>query len=104
MQQASEAERSARDRDRFRKIFYGEILSVLAPPSTVMEFQFDGLPLHPEVMDFLYMSTTIATSNIPGEIVPVTNDVRLTMWVQLMFSYFILALNVAALLKLLKIS
>jgi len=103
MQQASETERSVKDKERFRNIFYGEILSVLAPPSTSIDFQFESLPLTPETMDFLYMSTTIATSNVPGEIVAVTNDVRLVMWTQLMFSYFILALNVAALLKLLKI-
>jgi len=100
---ATESENVVTDKERFRNIFYGEVLSILAPPGTQVEFFFDSLPLTPEPMDFLYMSTTIATSNIPGEIVPITNDVRLVMWFQLMISYFILALNVAAIIKWLKL-
>ena len=55
-------------------------------------------------MDLLYMSTTLATSNVPSEITPVTNDVRAIMWTQLMLSYVILALMVAALAKWLKLA
>jgi hypothetical protein len=50
-------------------------------------------------MDFVYMSTMLATSNVPSELVPITTDVRVFMWLQLMFSYFNLALLVAALVK-----
>jgi hypothetical protein len=100
----SEIEKKVEDRARLRDIFYGEVLKTMAPPGMQMEFQFDSLPLQPEVMDFLYTSTLLATSNVPSELVPVTNDVRVAMWLQLMFSYFNLALLVAALVKWLKIA
>ena len=91
------------DPGRLKNIVYGEVLSNFVHPRTDMQFNFNSLPLDPEPMDFLYLSTTIATSNIPGEIIPITNDVRVIIWVQLMLSYFILALNVAALVKWVKI-
>ena len=96
-----ESENLIEGRERFRNIFYGEILATLA--SAKVDFEFNQLPLHPEPIDFLYMSTTLATSNMPSEIVPMTNDVRMLMWIQMMLSYFMLAFMVAALVRLLKI-
>lgn len=100
---ANEVSRGLDEPDRLKNIIYGEVLSTLAPSQTNMQFVFESIPIAPEPMDFLYLSTTIATSNLPGEIIPITNDVRAAIWIQLMLSYFILALNVAALLKWLKI-
>jgi hypothetical protein len=100
---ASEVERVADDKPRLRDIFYGEVLSAMAPPGMHIEFAFESLPLNPEWMDFIYMSTMLATSNVPSELTPVTTDVRIVIWIQLMLSYFNLALMVAALVKWLKI-
>jgi hypothetical protein len=99
----AEIEGGVDDKTRLTEIVYGQILSTMAPPGTQMEFDFNSLPLNPEPMDFVYMSTMLATSNVPSELVPITNDVRAAMWIQLMFSYFNLALLVAALVRLLKI-
>lgn len=95
---ASDVAKQAEDKPRLKDVFYGEVLSTLAS-ETQIEFLFDSLPLRPEFMDFVYMSTLLATSNVPSELVPVTNDVRIAVWFQLMFSYFSLALLVAALVK-----
>lgn len=95
----SEIEKHVDDKTRLRDVAYGEVLSTMAPPGMQIEFEFSSLPLHPELMDFVYMSTMLATSNVPSELVPITTDVRVFMWLQLMFSYFNLALLVAALVK-----
>ena len=89
------------DSSRFKDIFYGEILATLAGPISIVQFNFDGMPLTPNLGDFIYMSTLIGTSNIPSEITPITSDARLVTWMQLIVSYFLLALNVAAIIRLL---
>lgn len=89
--------------ERMKSIIYGEILNILAPSQTILSFNFAPLTLRPEKMDFVYMSTMIATGNVPSEVTPLTNDSRAWIWLQSIFSYFNLAVIVAALLKLFKI-
>ncbi|MES2963162.1 MAG: hypothetical protein V4760_04670 [Bdellovibrionota bacterium] len=90
---------SAAKKNRLREILYGEVLSTLSPPTSQLEFNFQTMPMEPEFLDFVWLSSTVGTSNIPSELTPLTNDARLVMWLQLMLSYFILALLVAALVK-----
>jgi len=49
------------------------------------------------------MSTMIATSNVPSEVTPITLDARIAIWIQIILSYFNLAIILAALLKILKL-
>jgi hypothetical protein len=94
----------AEKKERIRDIVYGETLSVLAPPGTQLEFNFQTMPMHPEFFDFIWLSSTVGTSNIPSELTPLTNDARTLIWLQLMGSYFLLALIVAAFAKFIKLA
>lgn len=89
--------------ERLKSIFYGEVLSSLALYNVQIKFELDSLSLKPRFIDFIYMSTMVATNNIPSEITPVTDNVRFLIWIQMMISYFILALLVAAFSKILKL-
>ncbi|MBC8198462.1 MAG: hypothetical protein H8E80_00220 [Desulfobacteraceae bacterium] len=74
----------------FREVFYGEILAMLAPPQTHIEFEFSSLPLVPSFGDFFYLSIVIGTGNIPSEITPLALIARVSVWAQLVFSYLML--------------
>ena len=74
----------------FREVFYAEILAMLAPPQTHIEFEFSSLPLVPSFSDFFYLSIVIGTGNIPSEITPLALIARVSVWVQLVFSYLML--------------
>ncbi len=91
-------------RARFKNIFYGAVLNVMAPPSTVMKFNFDELVENPSLMDFFYLSSMIATNNTPADILPLTNGARFVVWFQIILSYFLLALLVAVFLKFFNLS
>lgn len=89
-----------------RESFYAEILSIIAT-GTDIKLEFDNYVSSlnfPDFWDLLQISATIATTNTTSDLVPITNDARAVMWVQLILSYFILALNIAALTKLLNLS
>ncbi|KYG62883.1 hypothetical protein AZI87_16585 [Bdellovibrio bacteriovorus] len=90
--------------ERLKNIFYGETLKALGKYNLEIIFDLNSLMMRPRFLDFVYTSTMVATNNVPSEIIPITDNVRFLIWIQMMISYFNLAIVVAVVAKILKLA
>lgn len=90
--------------ERFKEIFYGEILSIFGTYQVQSEFNFNNLDFLPTHFDLFYLSLMNSTSNPPQDVVGVISSTRVLCWIQVTIAYFLLAGLVAVILKIFKIA
>lgn len=92
-----------KDKARFKEIFFGMFLDTLTNPGVEITYNLEKLIEYPTFTDFFYFSSMVATNNVPSDILPVTDDARFIVWIQMMLSYFLLALLIGVVLNALKL-
>lgn len=100
LKMAMEDVKEFKDKEKVKEFVYGYFLNVVGSYQVAMKFDFSGYKPRATYFDLFYLSLQNSTSNRPSDITPVTYCAKIVSWLQLLFSYFLLAFSVATIISL----